>query len=197
MEDNNRQKYLLTAVVVIVGVWVGYSFIITPLIDAWKSRQKTISALQEDVRREQKLAGARGREFKDRWAMMQSNALPSDLSQAQSEVVKAVDRWALMSGVTTESISPQVRSDPDETNPNITITTVECRVDATGNMNSILSFLYAIGQEKMGTKLDNVELATKDNASQQMTVGLTISALVLGVPPPNTTAPAAPKAETE
>jgi hypothetical protein len=58
------------------------------------------------------------------------------------------------------------------------ITTIECRADATGSVNSLLAFLRAINSEKMGIKLDNIELNTKDNAGQLLTMGLTISALI-------------------
>jgi len=192
VETNNLKKYLIITLAVIVGLLVANSVIFTPLWNAWTSRQEKIKKLTEEIQTEKKLAGQRGRDIKERWANIQSNALPSDLSQAQSTVVKAVDRWAQISGVTTESVSPQVRTDPDESNRDVMITTVECRVDATGTMNSLLSFLYAIGREKMGTKLDNVEIGMKDAATQQMTIGLTISALVLGVPPPPSTSAPAP-----
>lgn len=197
MDNKDRKKILIIIVASIIGAWVAYTVIVTPLWNAWLARRKEIADLQKAVRKEQGLIH-RGDDIERQWQDMQTNALPGDLSQAQSAVVKSVDRLAQASRLTTDSISPQVRQDPDDKDPNVTITTVECRMDATGTMDSILNFLYSIGRERMAAKLDSVEIGTKDNTGQQLTLGLTINALVLGAPAPqnNNSGPApAPSSE--
>ena len=191
MENKERQKILIIAVVVIVALLIGNTVVYGPLVAAWTARQKEIANLQDAVRQDKALLHQKPR-IMDRWQHMQDNSLTNDQSTATSALLKAIDRWSQNSGVAVENIQPQVRVDPSE-NPDVMITTIECRADASGSMNSLLTFLRAINTEKMGIKLDNVELNAKDNYGQQLTMGLTISALLdpTAAAPATTTQPTA------
>jgi hypothetical protein len=192
MENKDRQKILIIIAVVVVGLLVGDTVIYGPLVASWGARQKKIAELQDAVREDKALLRQKPR-IMDRWQHMQDNSLTNDQSQATSALLKAIDRWSQNSGVAVENIAPQVREDRDE-NSDTMITTIECRADASGSMNSLLSFLRAINSEKMGIKLDNVELNAKDNNGQQLTMGLTISALL--DPSAASAAPATPTQPT-
>jgi hypothetical protein len=181
VEIKNRQKTLVIAVAVIAGLYIVQSAVYSPLKSLWEARDKQINKLKDAVLADEHLINKRP-EILKRWKFMQENALTNDLSQANSTLRKALDSWQNRSGVGTESGATQLKQDTDETSSDI-INTLECRVDATGNITSLLNFLWAIENEKMGLKLDNVEIAAKDNAGQQLTMGLTISALILDQTP--------------
>lgn len=179
MENKDNKKLLIIIVVVILALIVGNTVIYGPLVASWNGRQKELAELQQTVATDKALLRESPR-IMDHWQRMQDNSLTNDQSQATSALLKAIDRWSQNSGVAVENIAPTVREDRDDSSDNsdIVITTIECRADATGSMNSLLAFLRAINNEKMGIKLDNIELNAKDNFGQQLTMGLTISALL-------------------
>ena len=94
-------------------------------------------------------------------------------SQAEQMVLKAFDRWSQKSGVSITSISPQWKHDADE------YMTLQCRVDATGNMGTVKDFLYSIEKDPLALKLEVVEISTRDPEGQLLNLGLQISGLVL------------------
>jgi len=53
-------------------------------------------------------------------------------------------------------------------------------VEASGNLGTLSRFLYDIEKDPMALKLESVELSTRDNTGQQLTLDLQISGLVLG-----------------
>ena len=57
--------------------------------------------------------------------------------------------------------------------------TLNCSVEASGNLSTLSQFLYDIEKEPTALRIDSVELNSRDNYGQQLTLGLEVSALVL------------------
>ena len=81
--------------------------------------------------------------------------------------------WAQDSGATVTGITPQWKN--DTTN----YLTLNCRVEATGDLGTLSRFVYDIEKGPLGLKLDSVEFSTHDNFGQQLTLGLQVSGLAL------------------
>ena len=60
----------------------------------------------------------------------------------------------------------------------------ECHSDATGNMRSILRFLWDLESDPTGLKVEDVVISSRDNDGQQLSLGIQMSGLVLGPPQP-------------
>jgi Tfp pilus assembly protein PilO len=88
-------------------------------------------------------------------------------------MLRAFDNWTRASGAEVSDILPQWKSDEDD------YITLNCRVEASGNLNTLSRFLYEIESDPMSVKLDSVELAARDASGQQLTLGLQVSGLVL------------------
>jgi len=184
MEIKNRQKTLLIIVVSIVGLMLAWSVILTPLKAAWDDRNKQIADLKKAVEGDKRLIRDRVK-IVGRWEHMKNNVLPGNPTKAGSDILKAKDKWEQESGIKVDSFSPQVRTEEDPDSKEV-ITTMACRVDATGNMRNLLRFLWAIESDPMGLRLEDVEISSKDNNGQQLTLGLTLSGLILDLPQPET-----------
>ena len=111
--------------------------------------------------------------IRSRWSDMSANALPNNTSLAEQQVLKAFDNWSRDSGAEITSIMPQWKN--DSTN----YMTLNCRVEASGNLGTLSQFLYDIEKGPAALKLDSVELSAHDNTGQQLTLGLQISGLAL------------------
>jgi hypothetical protein len=173
----NRQKLLLIVAVSILAVFVGNSVLYEPLKANWIARSERIADLKNKVNDDNRLL-RRKTEILARWDSMKNNVLPPNSSQAGSALLKAKDRWVEKSGAGIEDFSPQLKQDTDPDSSDV-ITTWECRTDASGSMRSLLNFLWAIESDPMGVQLQDIELSSKDNSGEEMSLGLTLSALVL------------------
>jgi hypothetical protein len=62
--------------------------------------------------------------------------------------------------------------------------TLECRADAFGNMQALTRFLYDVEKDPLALKVEAVEITTRDNDGQELSLALQVSGLVLGVQEP-------------
>ena len=111
--------------------------------------------------------------IRSHWEEMRTNTLPNNTSLAEQQLLKAFDTWSRDSGATITGILPQWKNDTDD------YQTLNCRVEASGNLTALSQFLYDIEKSPMALKLETVELSARDTGGQQLTLGLQISGLVL------------------
>lgn len=172
MKIENRQKVLIVLTLTLLALYVGNMLIVEPLGKWWKGRSDKIAQLRHDVG-EGNYMIQREAKIRSDWENMRTNALPSNISLAEQQVFKAFDNWAQQSGASLVGIMPQWKN--DSTN----YMTLNCRVEASGNISTLGAFLYKIEKGPMALKLDSVELSTHDNTGQQLTLGMQISGLAL------------------
>jgi hypothetical protein len=175
MQIKNRQQLLIIVTVTAVVLFAADAIIVEPLIKTWKTRQKAIQKLRTDIKDGKRLISY---EDKDNalWRARQQRTLTNDITAAATQVSDAVDRWWQQSGVSISSITPQWKPSSDRDNK---YSTYECHVDATGNMDSLIRFVYCAETEPLALRIDSIDLSTKDKAGLQLTLGLQISGLIL------------------
>jgi hypothetical protein len=120
---------------------------------------------------------------------MRANALASSPMAAERQMFTAFDRWVRTGGVTQNVFRPEVK---EQDTP--AYSTVDCRSDVSGTPASVRNFLRAMSRDPLANKVDSFELTTKDDNGQQLTLGLSLSGLILAdsgstpLPPPTNTA---------
>jgi Tfp pilus assembly protein PilO len=176
MEIKNRQKLLLIGAGICVVLLMGDSFVLSPLIASWKDREKTIQDLRTKVGDGTNLLN-RAAAINRRWDRMQTNTLPSNVSQAEAEMLKSFDRWERDTGITRVSFKPQWKQSDED------YATLECRADYTGDIDRLKRFLYEVEHDPLGLKVQAVEISSRDDAGQQLTMGLEVSGLLLNPTP--------------
>jgi hypothetical protein len=172
MKIKNRQQFLLLAVIVLAVLFIGDKLLLTPLGKLWTARSKNIGELKKRVETGTQLI-QRERNLRLRWDQMRTNTLPANASQAEQQVLRAFDRWAQDSRVSITSLNPQWKHDTDD------YMTLQCRVEASGNMNAVSRFLYDVEKDPMALRLELVEIGSRDAEGQQLALGLQVSGLVL------------------
>ena len=172
MKIENRQKLLLILTIAVVALYVGDLLVFEPLGKWWKSRSDNIVTLRNQVK-EGKFMLLREPSIRRQWGEMSAKTLPNNTSLAEQQVLKSFDNWSQESGATVTGITPQWKI--DSTN----YMTLNCRVEASGDLGTLSRFVYDIEQNTMAMKLDSVEFSTHDNAGQQLTLGLQLSGLAL------------------
>ena len=172
MEIKNRQQFLVVVTLALLGVYIANLAVYGPLVNSWKAREATVVALRQQVTQGRTLI-RRESVIRDEWQHIRSNALANDPSQAEQKVLKSFDGWAGDSGANVESITPQWNN--DQTN----YSTLECRVEASGDLGTLSRYLYEIESDPITLQLESVELTANDEKGQQLNLGLQFSGLAL------------------
>ncbi len=172
MEIKNRQQVLVVVTLALLGVYLADLLVYEPMVKWWKAREASVVALRQQVDQGRTLIH-RESFIRDEWQHIRSNALANDPSTAEQAVLKSFDNWASDSGANVQSITPQWNN--DQTN----YSTLECRVEASGDLGTLSRFLYQIESDPMALQLESVELTASDEKGQQLNLGLQFSGLAL------------------
>lgn len=177
MRIDQRQQRLTVLAIGVVALLALDKLAYTPLADAWRARSLQIAEYRREIADGTSLVD-RAAVLRRRWEQMRTRTLPGDASIAEQRLLKEFDAWSREARVAITAITPQWKQDADDH------ITLECRVDATGSLEGVSRFLYAAEKDSLALKIQTVELAARDSAGQQVTLGLQLSALVLTPPSP-------------
>jgi len=175
MKIENRQRVLAVIAIAAVALLASERLIFAPLTRSWKARADRIAELKESVKQGAMLL-EREQTIRNRWENMRTNTLPNDVSDAENEVLKAFDRWSQDSRISISSIKPQWKRNSDD------YMTLECRADAFGSLQTLTRFLYEVEKDPLALKVEAIEITTRDNDGQQLSLGLQVSGLLLNPP---------------
>ncbi len=181
MKIQNRQQFLLILTLSALALYIGNLLIYGPMVKWWQSRQDTIKELRQEVSQGRMLV-RREAVIRDEWSNMRTNALPNDASQAESQMLKSLANWAGDSGINVSSVTPEWQ--PDQGDDQNNYSTLDCRVEASGDLGTLSRFLYEIESDPMAVQLASVELTATDDRGQQLNLGLELSGLALIAPQP-------------
>jgi len=174
MPIKNRQQWLVILAAVGAALLIGDKLVLTPLAASWQARSKQIAELTKQVSQGSLLV-SRDSVIRDRWDKMRNSTLPEEVSAAENEVLRAFERWSQESRISISSIKPQWKRAGDD------FMTLECRADAFGSIQAVTRFLYEVEKDPLALRVEAVEITARDNDGQQLTIGLQVSGLQLGV----------------
>ena len=177
MKIENRQRLLTILAGAVVALFAADKLLLEPLTASFKQRDTHIAELRKQVADGQQVL-KREQSLRGRWDYMRTNTLPDNPSLAEQQVFKAFDKWSQESHIGITSITPQLKHDADE------FSTMEFRVEASGNLAAVSQFLYAIEKDPMALKLETTEISARDTEGQVLSLGLQVSGLVLTSPDP-------------
>ena len=168
MQNKRRETILKIAVAAVVGLFLLDRMVLSPTITRWKAQSERIADLREKVKRGRGLL-EREQSIRTRWADMLRTDLPDDVSAAESDVFKAVGRWALESRINFTSLTPQWRTHDEG------FETFECRASALGDQSSLARLLYEIEADPLPAHLQECELSARDAQGKQLMLSIRFS----------------------
>jgi Tfp pilus assembly protein PilO len=177
MKIENRQHILLVVTLSLLGLYAANLLVYGPMVKWWDARQGKIKELRQEVKDGKSLI-RRESYVRGDWANMRTNALPNDPSQAEQQLLRSFNGWASDSGVNVSSVTPQWQNDQDD------YSTLDCRVEASGDIGTLSRFIYEIENDPMALQLASIELTATDDKGQQLTLGLDVNGLALISPQP-------------
>jgi Tfp pilus assembly protein PilN len=177
MKINNRQQALAIMAGVALALLLGDKLLLSPLARSWRERSARIVELRKSINQGASLI-AREQTIRNRWDSMRTNTLPDNVSAAENEVLQAFERWSQDSRISIASIKSQWKRGADD------FVTLEYRADAFGSIQALTRFLYNLEKDPLALKVETVEITSRDNDGQQLSLGLQVSGLRLHSPAP-------------
>jgi hypothetical protein len=172
MKINNRQQLLGMAAIGAVVLWAAVQLIINPLWNSWKARGDRIQKLKQQVASGTNTL-AHADSIQKQWDNMRANTLnATNVSAAESQMLTAISRWERDSNVTVSGWRPQWKKGDDEH-----YMTLDCRVDASGDIQTLTRFIYEIEKDPLGAKVDSVVISSRNPDGQALTLSLLINGL--------------------
>ena len=170
MTNQSQQKILKIVAILCVCALVGDRLVISPLLSLWDDRVEQIQELRKSVAKGTLLM-EREEALTDQWSYMQNNALPKEMSAAENQVIKAIDRWVRDSRINLVSIKPQWKREDDA------YQTFECRAVAQGNMQTLSRFIYALEQDDGAIKVESLDISANDDKGSSLNMAVRFSGL--------------------
>lgn len=180
MQIKDRQQLLTILAIAAVTLFLGDKVVFTPLTHFWQNRSAQIADLRKRVSSGDRLL-QREQSLRRRWAEMQTNGLPHNLTIAEQTVSKAIYNWGGDSQISITGLAPQWKkaSNTQDGSDNNNYMTLQCRVDAFGSMATLSRFLYDLEHTSLPLRLQAVDIGSRNNTGQQLNLGLQVSGLVL------------------
>jgi Tfp pilus assembly protein PilO len=172
MKLNKRQQLLAVLAIALVALYVADKLVFTPLTNNWKNRSSRIAELQRQVRDGTETL-KRETALRQQWDRMRTNTLASAKPEAESQMLKAFERWSQAGRVSVSSIRPQWKEAEED------YKALECRADVGGSLSAIAHFLYLIERDPLGVKVDSLELTARNNEGSQLALVIQVSGLLL------------------
>lgn len=170
MNQKHREHILTITAIACLALLAGDNFIIKPLTELWQNRAEEIQSLRRSLQKGNLLL-TREESLRQRWNEMTQNALPNLVSQAESQVLKAIDRWVDTSSITIISLKPQWREHEED------YKSLECRAVAQGSMKNLVHFLYELEQDPLSLRVEQIEILGRDETGDRLTLTLTFSGI--------------------
>jgi Tfp pilus assembly protein PilO len=171
IDATNRQRLLVIGSIIAIVLLLGDRMVLTPLTNAWRTRTAEIAKLQKQVT-EGRGVIARAKNTQAKWKEMQEQALPKEPAQAEQDLITAFDRWGKASNAQLGSIRPQWKR-----GTNSRYSLLECRVDVSGSLATLTRFMYEVEKSPLALRVDSIELTSRDEFGQKLTLGLLVSGL--------------------
>ena len=175
MNLSKQQRMLAIVAIAMVALFMADKLVFAPLTAGWKARSERIAKLKEQVRDGTETV-KREVALRSQWDRMRTNTLSTAKPEAESQMLKAFERWSQAGGVAVSSIRPQWKEAEDD------YKMLECRADVAGNLSAIAHFLYQVERDPLGVKVDSLELTARDNEGAQLALVVQVSGLLLNPP---------------
>jgi hypothetical protein len=178
MNIEKRKKTLFIAAIVVITLLTADKLLWPSLSGLWAQRAVRIVELKKNIEQGTMLL-KREKSVRAKWSNMMRTTLPSDASAAEIKILKSVDSWAQQSRVNLSSIKPQWKQNPKDRQNNKEYSTLECRVDANGDMATLSRFLYNLEQDPLPLRIEDLQLTARDNLGQELTLSVRFTGLAL------------------
>ena len=167
---SKREKFVAIALGGALAVLVLDRLVYTPLND-WGDQLTTDQAELQQNKDQQQTLFQREHNLRKVWAELNSGGLKSDASEAEAQIERAVSQWAQESGVAVTSWHPEPRTAKNG------FLQINFLATGTGTLAGASKLMYRIETAKIPIRLEDVQLASRKEGNDDLTITLKLSTL--------------------
>lgn len=191
MTSSGRERLIVLVLAVALVALALDRWALTPLLDRGDEAETRKTVLLNEMATAESLL-TRRHTLEPRWRQMLAGSMKRDPAEAESQVLHALGSWAADAGFNIVSLKPE-RSTKETLLPEIDV-----RAAGTGPMSAVSRFLWHLEMADIPLKVKTIQIASRREGSDDLSVQLQISTLYLSdqaKAKPKATKRAAPKGE--
>lgn len=170
MQLSKREKMIAMVVGVAAGAFVLDYFVLTP----WTTSLDQIET--ETIKADKRMNQAQktmteASKARSKLRELRAAGLPLDPSMTESKLLNSIRGWAQESRLTLVSLRP------DRTSSSKGLSALSFQATGSGSMQQITDFLYRIETAKMPVRVHEVQIASKTEGSDDLTLQVHMSSL--------------------
>ncbi len=177
---SNRERLIIAATAVVGAAAVVYLFVVTPITDLRDAADKQVQTLQGEILRNENLLGRKAG-VDENWKKMTGMSLKRDPTEAESQILHALDDWAREAGLKIVSVKPERASDREKSKK--AIQEISFQAAGTGTMAAVKLFLFRVEKSKIPLRIKELQLSSRKEGADDLTLQLRLSTLYESVQP--------------
>ncbi len=166
-----RQRLLLLASGVMVGLLALDRLVIGPATAHWQARTTEIAALERTLSAGRAVIERR-EQTESAWRRLREGALPLDPSMAEQRLLSSLETWARAQGVELTGLRPRWRKASASD-----ASLLECRLDASGSLPALVRVLGELERSPLALRVESLELTSRDETGQRLALAITVTGL--------------------
>ncbi|HEX8339926.1 MAG TPA: GspMb/PilO family protein [Tepidisphaeraceae bacterium] len=170
MKLNKRERYIVIAVGLVVGIFVLDRFIYTPLSERYELATQRVNdgrleLLDGDGKLRNSVAARRN------WKRVTGVKVADNAQAAESQLLNKLREWQQNAGLELNASAP-ARSDKEKGFEKVTTNRT-----AAGRMEQIARFLYSVQTSDIPVRINRVSLNTRKDGADDITVNIEIASI--------------------
>ena len=172
MTLTRRERIVIVLTAIVLSILALDRFVLTPLLEKYWAVGAEKQRLLGEMQRAERLLSSR-RQVDSKWRHMLASGLRHNPAEAENQMMHALRDWSEDAGLRLSSLKPQ--------RPTADADLQEITFDVTGQgaMGSISRFLWRLTTTTIPIKLKAVELRSRKEGIDDLTVQLQLSTLYL------------------
>jgi hypothetical protein len=170
---SKRERYIAVTTVVAVGLLAVYYGLVSPLLDRKSDLDEKVKNAELQRDRDNRLIDDSHR-LGPVLAQRLAGPVKKSASEAESQMLKSIGEWAHDARMMAPSIDKPDRGEREKDFAKMTF-----RASATGTMSQIGNFLWRLHTSSIPVRVSEMTLTTHKEATDDLTLQLTISTIYL------------------
>jgi len=176
-----RERLIIALTLVAVALFVLDRYFLTAMLESHSQAVVNKKRLQDDMDHSSGLL-ARREQIEQRWQSVLDYGLKKDPTEAESQLLHALGDWSAEAGLALSSLRPERATSPvplESKTDKSDLWEINCYIVGRGPLASVSRFLWLAETAQMPIKLSSVQLRTREDGTDDLTLQVQLSTLYL------------------
>ena len=173
---SKRERYITVATLSVVAILIMDRLVLTPVQERKAAMEEETRQAVVDLERTRVLFD-RKKKLAPKWQAMLDAGLKSTPAEAESQVLHAIRNWSQEAGLSLSSLRPERIKKKDK------LQEMTFMASGTGRMSSVAGFLWRLESSSIPIRITEVQLGSRKEGTDDLSLQLRISALCQAVDP--------------